>query len=510
MNLSSHDFHRESCISPGAFTKRKVLAASSKAILNGLRSAGAVFALLITLLQNVSAQTPCSGTITQAVQGSFTNGFTYQFTSSGNSVTIDVTLLDPQVGLVALVQTYNPNFAELQMTNTGGQSFTATYSNQTIGAPFNFAIKFAWAAGGLAVSNILNFTVGNCPSSMPAAPNPTCPAANVISMFSNVYTNVPVNTWLTPWSQATLTDIQIAGNDTKRYNNVNFLGIETVGPNLLNLTSMQHLHLNIYTPNMTTFRIKLVDFGANAVFGGGDDTEHEIVINTPPLNVWNSLVIPLSDFTGLTSRAHIAQMIFSGIPVGQGTLFVDNVFFSAGCAGNAPTAAAPTPTCPSANVVSMFSNAYTNVPVNTWLTPWSQATLTDIQIAGNATKKYENVNFLGIETVGPNLLNLTSMNNLHLDVWTPNMTTFRIKLVDFGPNAAFGGGDDSEHEIVFNNLPLATWNSLEIPLSNFTGLTSRAHIAQMIYSGVPVGQGTLFVDNVYFNSSDALVTGDAD
>lgn len=165
---------------------------------------------------------------------------------------------------------------------------------------------------------------------------------------------------------------------------------------------------------------------------------------------------------------------------------------------NEPLTAAPTPTIPSANVISMFSNAYTNVPVDTWQTPWSAGVVADVQIAGNDTKKYTNLDFVGIETVA-NQINATSMNYFHIDVWTPNMTTFRVKLVDFGANAAFGGGDDVEHELIFTPT-LSGWNSYHLPLADFTGLTTRAHIAQLILSGLPVGAGIVYVDNVYFST----------
>jgi hypothetical protein len=35
--------------------------------------------------------------------------------------------------------------------------------------------------------------------------------------------------------------------------------------------------------------------------------------------------------------------------------------------------------------------------VNTWRTSWSSATLTDLTINGNATKKYSALDFVGIE-----------------------------------------------------------------------------------------------------------------
>ena len=164
-----------------------------------------------------------------------------------------------------------------------------------------------------------------------------------------------------------------------------------------------------------------------------------------------------------------------------------------------PMTAAPTPTLPAANVISMFSNAYTNVPVDTWQTSWSSGVLTNIQIQGNDTKKYTNLDFVGVETV-TSQINATNMLFLHVDAWTPNMTTFRVKLVDFGANAAFGGGDDVNHELIFTPT-LSTWNSYHIPLSNFTNLVTKGHIAQLIFSGLPVGAGTLFIDNVYFTTA---------
>jgi hypothetical protein len=335
---------------------------------------------------------------------------------------------------------------------------------------------------------------------MTAAPTPTRAAANVISMFSNAYTNVPVDTWRTDWSNATLTDLQIAGNDTKKYSALSFVGVEaTTTP--INASTMTTFHVDAWTPNMTAFRVKLVDFGANGVFAGGDDVEHELTF-TPALNGWNSFEIPLADFAGLTTRGHIAQLIFSGLPDAAGIVFIDNVYFHnvAVVNPNQPMTAAPTPTRPANTVISMFSNAYTNVPVDTWRTVWSNATLTDLQIEGNDTKKYSALDFVGIETVN-NQINATPMQYFHIDAWTPNMTTFRVKLVDFGANGVYQGvpNDDVEFELSYTPV-LSQWNSYDIPLSAFTGLTNRAHIAQLILSGNPPAAGIVFVDNVYFSS----------
>jgi hypothetical protein len=161
---------------------------------------------------------------------------------------------------------------------------------------------------------------------MTPAPDPNFAAVDVISMFSNVYTDVPVNTWQTAWSQGTLNDIQIQGNDTKKYTGLNFVGVETTGSNILNVSNMTHLYLNVWTPNMTEFRVKLVDFGNDLSYAGGDDTEHELTFN-PILESWITLDIPLTNFVNLASNNHIAQLIFSGNPSGSGVVYVDNVLF---------------------------------------------------------------------------------------------------------------------------------------------------------------------------------------
>jgi hypothetical protein len=87
------------------------------------------------------------------------------------------------------------------------------------------------------------------------------------------------------------------------------------------------------------------------------------------------------------------------------------------------------------------------------------------------------------------------MLNFHIDVWTPNVTTFKVKIVDFGADGAYQGGDDKEFEIT-RTLALSGWNSLEIPLSEFTGLTTKSNVAQFVFSG---SAGTIYIDNVYFN-----------
>ncbi len=168
-----------------------------------------------------------------------------------------------------------------------------------------------------------------------AAPTPTVLAANVISLFSNAYTNVPVDTWSPDWDYADVTDTQIAGNDVKLYTHRGFAAIEFVSQPI-DATQMTHFHLDVWVGEGSEFKVKLVDFGANGQFSGGDDTEGELTFNatsTPPLvhGAWVGLEIPLADFAtitpppALTNRAHLAQLFLSGS--GLKTEYIDNLYF---------------------------------------------------------------------------------------------------------------------------------------------------------------------------------------
>ncbi|MDV7400826.1 hypothetical protein RZS08_55935, partial [Arthrospira platensis SPKY1] len=107
-------------------------------------------------------------------------------------------------------------------------------------------------------------------------------------------------------------------------------------------------------------------------------------------------------------------------------------------------------------------------------------------------KKYVSLDFVGVETVA-NQINATGKTHFRVDFWTPDATQLRIKLVDFGPNGAFDGGDDTEHELIFESPAQGQWVSLDLPLSSFTGLTRRNNLAQLIFAAQPAGGATVYI-----------------
>ena len=412
----------------------------------------------------------------------------------GTRVTFDVNGTDRTV-------TAAPAYFTFSSSNSGVATVAPDGSVQLVGRG---TATITASLGSTPASGEVTVNVSVPPNAPP--PTPEVPAEDVISLFSDAYADVHVDTWSAVWDQADVEDVQIGGNAAKKYTNLNYAGIEfTSQP--VDASAMTELHVDLWTNDASAFRIKLVDFGANGVFGGGDDTEHEITLNEgsmPPIKTgeWNVLDIPLSAFAGLASRGNLAQMIISG---SSPTVYLDNVFFYKTVAPE-PAEPAPTPTHSADKVVSLFSDAYDDATVDTWSASWDQADVEDVEIAGDATKKYSNLVFAGIEFTSATV-DATAATHFHFDLWTPDATSspaaFRVKLVDFGADGGFGGGDDTEHEIALTDAsdpPLASgeWVSYDIPFEVLEGLTARGHLAQMIISGDP---NTVFLDNIYFYSA---------
>ena len=418
----------------------------------------------------------------------------------GDSRVITGTTLTVAVGGVDQTVAASAGYFTFSSSNTA----VATVTNGVISVVAAGSATITGSLGAVSASGSIALTSAAPPAV--AAPTPTRVAADVISLFSGAYTNRAVDTWSAVWDQADVADVTIAGNAAKKYTNLSYAGIEfTTTP--IDATQMTGLHLDLWVTQAAGFKVKLVDFGANGVFGGGDDKEHEITLSTTSSPViatgtWNSVDIPFSALTGLTTRGKLAQLIISGSP----TAYLDNVYFYKAPPPAGPQVSAPTPANAAATVISLFSNAFSNRPNTTWSTGWDQADVADVALGSDSLKKYTNLVFAGIEPATP--VNGSAMTHFNFDLWTPDAVSgtsaFKVKLVDWGAGGTFGGGDDTEHELTFTStsstaLATGTWVRFKIPLSSFTGMTGRTSIAQLILSGT---LGTVYLDNIFF-SADA-------
>ena len=92
----------------------------------------------------------------------------------------------------------------------------------------------------------------------------------------------------------------------------------------------------------------------------------------PTVAGWNSFNIPLSSYSSI-SLNNVFQIKLVGTPFGTSTVYLDNMYFYN--VPTIPTVAAPTPTAAAADVISLFSNAYTNVAGVDWFPNWGQSTV---------------------------------------------------------------------------------------------------------------------------------------
>jgi len=196
----------------------------------------------------------------------------------------------------------------------------------------------------------------------------------------------------------------------------------------------------------------------------------------------------------LSSGITVITATYNGVQV-AGSLTVN-------CYGAYPHA--PTPTRPSSNVISIFSNAYANRPVNYfngYWQPWQTTLSEDFTVNGDNVLHYTIFNFVGIDYSSPTI-NATAMTHVHADFYFPNPIVagrqLRVLVLDFGPNGVAGGGDDTRHSTTFTAPTIVSqnWVPIDIPFSAMTGLASRANLGQIIFEG---GDGSsLYVDNIYF------------
>jgi len=169
-------------------------------------------------------------------------------------------------------------------------------------------------------------TVTAFPSPAEAAPAPTLPASDVISMFSDAYDDVPVDTWRTSWSNAQLEDFAVAGNNTRMYSALVFVGIEFL-TSPIDASDMDFLHMDVYAPAGSEFRIEVVSFpGESGVLTQRLDLKAD---TTPAFRSgeWVSLDIPLDSFVlpeGF-DWSRIGQIVLS-TPDAQ-LVLVDNVYW---------------------------------------------------------------------------------------------------------------------------------------------------------------------------------------
>ena len=438
------------------------------------------------------------------------------------------------------------------------------------------------------------------------ATGPTNPIArnsyDVKSIYNGIaspvapqYTNEPNGTFDSFGGATIVGDVVLAdGNTVIKYVNHLFSGIRA-GAGDLDITSMTKLHIDVYSPDFTVFKIKL-----EAVNGSNVELD---VPGTRTLNGWNSYDIDLSTYTGV-DLAHLKWIVpVTYNPPGR-TLYFDNVYFyRPATAGPSPTfnswsiadaltgaadftftpatsnssgaitytssntsvatiignttmhvvgagvstitasqaasapylagsttttftvsnpiPAAPTPPArPTADVKSIFSDAYSPIGTlgyagsgddNTYNTSWCPGNTTLVQVGGNNANKVTGLGCEGVSFVASRF-DATAFTYFHMDIYTETATLNKSFTVKFS-NWNNGGGESSAILYTVSNANFLTnpnpgaWISLDIPFSAFSiaggGSAARNDLVQFIISS---DLDTVYYDNLYLHKNTVLGT----
>ncbi len=395
-----------------------------------------------------------------------------------------------------------------------------------------------------------------------AASTPTKLSSNVISLFGGTYTNVSGITFNPNWGQSTQqSTITVAGVTTLKYNNFNYQGVQLTGN--LDVSTMENLHLDVYTPNCTAFDVYLINSNSTGA-------EKNVTL-TPNNTGWNSFDIPLSQYTGI-DLTKIGQLKLVATPSGS-TVYIENIYFwkavavlsitnftvpTGKVAGDAPftltapttnsagaftytssntsvatisgstvtikgagtttitateaadgdygsgsitalltvsyptITAAPTPTKLAANVMSLYSDSYTNVSGINWFPNWGQSTVvSDTTISGNHTKEYKSFNYEGTD-FGSTGLNLDAYGYLHIDIWSASASAIDLFLINNNTTGL--------EKSVTLNLTAIGWNSFDIDLTQYYNQgINLTNIGQFKIQPNPfVAVQSVYLNNIYF------------
>lgn len=334
-----------------------------------------------------------------------------------------------------------------------------------------------------------------------AAPTPTHVQAtdNVQSIYSGAYTNNLAGTNFNPnWGQTTVySTTSVSGDDAILYSSFNYQGTEFMSD--VDGSNYGYFHLDYWTPDLGTFNLFFVD--------NDPETPVEVAYSiTPTASTWGSVDIPMFIFeNGGLDITSIDQIKIDG-GSGTETLYLDNLYFHSNY--DAPLAGAPTPTHDAtANaVVSLFSDSYMTTPATIDYDPfWGQATdATQQDIAGNNTLQYVGLNYQGTD-FNANQVDASGADYLHFDYWaSSNVTDFRMFLISL--NGA--GNGPQEYGISPAGFTTGSWQSVDIPLSDFTTgnpLLELGFLGQLKVDDNGTGHGgNVWFDNIYFYSEGAL------
>ena len=403
-----------------------------------------------------------------------------------------------------------------------------------IPVPFNnpeqiiFFPSYAPRAGGHIVyfDNVTFNPVGTAPpipDPMTSAPAPTRPQTEVLSVYTDVYPDSTVQNFNFNAFAGAVTvsqvDIQMDGNMTGKLENIDFYGAQWDAEDV---SGYDFVHIDYYATTSTAFNFYLID--QTAMIPGGNPEEPRYAFATTGGDEtlvpgqWNSVDIPLSHFTNFPTPnfSYDLNDIFQWKFDGNGTVYFDNIYFYRDTTTGVmdPMTSAPDPTIDEAEVLSVYSNYYTDSTVLNFNFNAFQGAVTvsevDIENDGNLTGKLENIDFYGAQWDAEDV---SGYNFVHLDYYATTSTAFNFYLID--QTAMIPGGNPEEPRYAIadmggdETLVTGQWVSVFIPLTHFTSFPTPnfSYDLNDIFQWKFDGNGTVYFDNVYFVKDTTTTAG---
>jgi hypothetical protein len=269
----------------------------------------------------------------------------------------------------------------------------------------------------------------------------------------------------------------------------------------IDLTSNQTVSLKIYSTTATHVRGIIqagqsnqatIDDASNTKAHNGSGWETISFTFTGATGEWGELALRTSvDAAGTTNTLSTV------------TAYVDDLTAMQGSPIPVPSAPTNSPTAPTraaADVISIYSDAYNDIATN-YNPSWGQAGSVNTTYDtgdGNNLMGYSNFNYQGIEVTHTDI---SSMENLHVDIWVPSNNNRAVKVTPI-----LTGGSPLEF-LVLVPVTAGAWNSVDIPLTSFTGLDFSNTVKELKFDGQFQTDGVtadtavrsaIYVDNVYF------------
>ncbi|MDL2223302.1 glycoside hydrolase family 5 protein, partial [Bacteroidales bacterium OttesenSCG-928-M11] len=309
-------------------------------------------------------------------------------------------------------------------------------------------------------------------------------------LYTDNVTNLNLSNY-SSWSGATMTEVEIlgkkalqvqwtapSGNSTGAAVLIPILGEELSS---VFLSQYERIRFDIWTENE-----KSSNFMMFKLEGGSPSSPltGQVNVSGSSTKKWITYDVPLSNFTLDSNKLPVNRLRLQSYSEDPEIFYIDNIILYTKDK-TVPANEAITPPRLSSvwredKVTSIFSNAYTDITTSFEFTP----SKLDFNIDDNpnaTTWRFGNTANVSIQSN----INISGKNRFHIDVWTKEAKSFRIKL----------NGDDSYVYPQTSNpytTPGDKWTSVDVELPE--GLESITKIE------IIGDESIYFLDNIYFYS----------